>query len=155
MAIADTLKRGFATMMFERPARNKSIQELNDTLHTSWQKIDNRISFVSDTEKHQKVMRHVIGIERWGQSRLRTLLGEPFQRDEYDGYQPEVGLNLDQQRQLFKETREETINIAKQLQEKGVASDSTAVHNDFGDITIRAWLRYLEFHATQEMKRIR
>jgi len=43
----------------------------------------------------------VIGIERWGQRRLRMLLGEPPVSDEYDSYRPGEDLSMPALRDAF------------------------------------------------------
>jgi hypothetical protein len=102
-----------------------------------------------------KVLRHITGIERWGQRRLQILLGEPPIADEYDGYRPGTDLTLDEQRALFRETRTATLALIDQLQAAGVGDDATAPHNDFGPLTVRGWLRYLDMHANLESKKLR
>ena len=101
------------------------------------------------------MLRHIAGIERWGQSRLRVFVGAPFVRDEYDGYQPGTTLSLDEQRAFFRTTRQETIALAQTLAAAKIADTATVVHNDLGPLTARGWLCYLEMHARFEMKKLR
>ena len=91
-------------------------------------------------------MRHIIGIERWGQRRLKTLLGEPPLTDEYDSYQPAESLEFSALKAEFKSTRAETVKLLKTLQKKGLAKTGTAHHNGMGDVPITIWARLFD-HA--------
>ncbi|MGL4650942.1 MAG: DinB family protein, partial [Caldilineaceae bacterium] len=99
--------------------------------------------------------RHVIGIERWAQSRLRVLLGEPLRQDECDGYMPEASLGVAQLREVMRSTRSETVALARSLAAADVSLEATVPHNDFGPLTARGWLAYVNDHGTREAMRIR
>lgn len=153
MALSDKIKVGVGQLYFEKPSSKKTLPEWAAMLEESGRAIDGRVSKTSKNEKAQKTLRHISGIERWGQSRLRVLLGEPFVLDEYDGYRPATDLTVEQQREFFRETREETVNIVQQLIDTNVPATQRVDHNDFGPFTARGWLRYLHNHANIESKR--
>jgi hypothetical protein len=100
-------------------------------------------------------VRHITGIERWSQNRLRCFLGTAYARDEYDSYQPGPALDLSGQIAAFQETRQETLALARQLQEAGVPDTATVAHNDFGPLTARGWLSYMTTHASRESTKIK
>ncbi len=108
-----------------------------------------------NAEFAQPLLRHITGIERWGQSRLRAFLGAPLVRDEYDDYRPGKELDLDGQRSAFRETRDETIELVRQIAKANVPDSVTVAHNDFGPLSVRGWLRYLDAHASLESKKLR
>jgi hypothetical protein len=83
------------------------------------------------------------------------LLGAPPIHDEYDDYQPSANLTLAEQREFFRQTRTDTLALVDQLQAAGVGDDATAPHNDYGALTARGWLRYLDIHANLESKKFR
>ena len=101
------------------------------------------------------MLSHIIGIERWGQSRLRVFLGEPFTQDEYNGYRPARDVPWDELVGQFSATRSETIALARALDEALIAPDKTVLHNQLGPLSARAWLRYLQTHASREILQVR
>ncbi len=155
MNIGDNLRHLAANIFVERPGRKKSYAQWITALEISGQAIDQRAAGGKNQLAAQKLLRHISGIERWGQSRLHVFLGAPFVRDEFDGYQPGKTLSLDEQRAFFRTTRAETVVLARTLEAAQIPDTATAVHNDFGPLTVRGWLCYLEMHARLEMKKLR
>lgn len=144
-----------AYFLFERPGNKKSFDDFREALEEGGQTIQQRITSAADNEFNRKKLSHVIGIERWGQRRLEVALGQPMVNDEYDGYRPDVNIALNAQSTAFEETRQRTMQLAKELKEKNVSRDFKVLHNTFGPLTPRAWLQYLNFHANQEAKGIK
>ena len=134
---------------------NKSLDQLIQGAKAGGQTIDSHLTGKPDTPQNRQQMRHVIGIERWGQRRLQTVLGEPAIHDEYNGYQPDAELDLAALRQEFAATRAKTLEIVNTIQQKGLADSATANHNDMGDVSLKLWLRYLTMHANFESKRVK
>ncbi len=99
--------------------------------------------------------RHIIGIERWSQSRLRLFLGGELVMDEYDTYQPAADLDMAALTEQFVETRRVTVELAQKISDAGVTDDQTVLHNDMGDVSARTWLAYIRGHAQQESKRLK
>lgn len=113
----------FRSLMLERPARSKSLAELTEDLVVTGREITTTITGAPDTPENRQALSHVIGIERWGQRRLRVALGEPLLVEEYDGYRPGQEESLAQLQAAFQATRQETLSIARQLQEQQVPVD--------------------------------
>ena len=159
MGIKEAIFHGVAGLIIERPARNKSLEQWCGALTESGGAIEQRAAAAKDPFKAQDVLRHITGIERWSQSRLRVFLGAPYVRDEYDGYQPGAELDLKGQIAAFHETRAETVELAGQLQAASNAAGSalppTVEHNDFGPLSARGWLAYIDSHANREITRIK
>ncbi len=141
--------------MLERPAKSRSLGELTAKLQASGEELARRFAGAKGSEKNRDKLRHIISIERWGQRRLMVGLGEPFVADESRAYKPEPQTGWDALQGEFSQTRRETLRIADALAQKGVDPTVTVSHNQFGPLTLRGWLRYLETHASFEGKRIR
>lgn len=155
MGIRERLTAFGAYFYLERPVRNKSYADLGRQLEQSGQNILARLQSKQMTAFNHRVFSHIIGIERWGQSRLRALLGGPLLQDEYNGYRPARDLPWDALIEQFRATRAETVSIAPALETALVGHAKTVPHNEFGPLSARAWLRYLETHASREMFQVR
>lgn len=155
MTIRTRIVRLVTRAVLEQPAQRRSYDQLIASLETAGQGIVARISGKPDTARNRDTLQHMIGIERWGQRRLQTALGAPRLDDEYDSYRPAGDDTLPQLCQSFQTTRRESIAIARQIQAQGIAKDAAVRHNQFGAISVGAWLRYLAIHASVESKRIR
>ncbi|MFN3265428.1 MAG: hypothetical protein ACK41E_01180 [Deinococcales bacterium] len=121
-------------------------------LEQSGNKLFERFSSIGDTPQSRKTLRHIIAIERWGTSRLRMLLGEkPFvldsSRDYYPPEQSAWNVLLDD----LKTTRKDLITLVPFLEGK----TQKVAHNMFGELSARAWLKYLNFHSNAEAMRVR
>lgn len=141
--------------VFQLQIINKSLADLLRSAEQSGQTLTAYLAGKPDTPANRNQLRHVIGIERWGQRRLKTILGEPSVHDEYEGYQPAETRDLAALRDDFSATRAETLAIVNAIQQKGVAETAKADHNDMGEVSLRLWLRYLTMHANFEGKRVK
>lgn len=139
----------------ERGARHMSYDDLAQRLRTSGERVSARFGAAADTSANRLAANHIIGIERWGQHRLRTLLGEPLVMDEYDGYRPGEEMTMAALSEAFESTRAGTLQLIDALQQAGVPVTQTAPHNDLGDFSVGGWLYYLDSHATRESIRVR
>ena len=153
MGIKQAVMGMAAQFMMERPGKSKSYAQWADELERTGSAVEARVAAAKDPAAASK-LRHITGIERWGQSRLRVLLGEPLTRDEYDGYQPTADLPLAEQITAFHAARQETIALARTLEQRNIPDSAKVEHNDFGPMTARGWLSYLSTHASIESKRI-
>ncbi|HRW10099.1 MAG TPA: DinB family protein [Caldilineaceae bacterium] len=151
MSLVGTIMRTVFTVQ----TFNKSLADLIQSARAGGQSIDSHLQGKPDNAHNRQQMRHVIGIERWGQRRLQTVLGEPAIHDEYNGYQPDEELDLATLRQEFAATRAKTLEIVHAIQQKGLADSATANHNDMGDVSLKLWVRYLTMHANFESKRVK
>jgi hypothetical protein len=147
---------GFVTgLLLERPVAGKSYADMAQQLEEAGQNIQARLSGKNYTEFNHRVLTHIIGIERWGQSRLRVFLGNPFVQDEYNGYRPARDVPWDDLIGLFSATRSKTVSLARALDDALIAPDKTVLHNQLGPLSARAWLRYLQTHASREIMQVR
>ena len=133
-------------------ARGRGIDQLATELEASGRALDARLAGISDTPAHRAVLAHWIGIERWGQRRLRVALGEPFPDDIHHPYKPDEADGVEKLRRTFAATRTETVDLARGLREAGVDPATTVRHNDLGDLSIVSWLAYLLQHPEQESR---
>lgn len=150
MSIIGTLFRKFT----ERSGQKLTLAEWQTELVKSGEVINGRFQSSTDTDKHHNIGRHIIGIERWGQSRLRVFIGEKLVMEEYDGYQPAAELDMSNLSTLFAETRQETVALLTTLREANISETETVPHNDMGDLTVRGWVAYLNGHASRESGRL-
>jgi hypothetical protein len=138
----------------ERQAKKMTLAELAGRLEAGGERLAQRLAQISDSQKNREKLSHVIGIERWGQRRLRVALGEPLLTDEYDGYRPAPELDWQGLWAEFQATRQETVDLARQLEQAG-AGDARVYHNEMGELSTRGWLHYLNGHADMECKRLK
>ncbi len=148
------ITRLISGIMFERPARNRSYQDFIRILRDKGAAVEARIAKGNGDEKQHKVLTHLIGIEKWAQSRVRVALGEPFKQEEYNVYRPAQATAWADLLPLFHATRAESISLAEQLAAQNVPTNHKVKHNQFGDFSVRAWLQYIAGHADFESKRI-
>ena len=151
MGITDKLFHLLGGLLFERPAQKKSIEELRSSLKETHHAALQSIEEAPDTDENREILRHVIGIERWGQRRLQVALGEPPVMDEYDEYRPD-NTDLPALRDAFDETRQETIELTHELARTNGNGTTTVSHNQWGDLSVRGWLNYLNGHAQRDIK---
>jgi hypothetical protein len=151
MSLVGNLLRSF----MERGARDLSYEDLMDRLRVSGEEIAGRMAAAADTSGNRQAAAHIIGIERWGRQRLGTALGQTLVMDQYNGYRPAVTLTMPALAELFGDARASTLDLVARLVAAGVKPSATVPHNDMGDLTIRAWLFYLNSHATREAGRIK
>ena len=141
-------------LALERPARKQSLVALADQLAASGQTIAARVAALPDSDHNRRLLSHIIGIECWGRSRLSVLLGEPFVRDEYDGYRPARDTAWPELQTRFQETRAQTVALVRQLEAAGERGDRV-LHNQWGELNLRGWLRYLDVHADLESRKMK
>jgi hypothetical protein len=145
----------FKNLMIERPAAKRSYAQLAAALERSNAKLQRRLAAARETPRNRKQLRHMVGIERWGQRRLRTALGEPLLMDEMDGYMPPEQTPVPDLAAALAAARAETVVLARQLDARGIPLDATVPHNQFGPLTARGWLVYLNAHANREVNLVR
>ncbi|MCC6614319.1 MAG: DinB family protein [Anaerolineae bacterium] len=145
----------FASDVFlNRWTRGRSLTEMMVALQAAGQNLQRKFERYPDARYNRRVLSHIVGIERWGQRRLRVALGDPFELDEYDGYRPSRETDVTALRQMFAETRRETIRLIGLL-DRAKVGDARIKHNKYGDLTVRGWLRYLLLHANLEAYKLR
>lgn len=152
----DEVKGFLVGQALERPAARQSYAELGQKLERGGLLLAGRAARAADTDANRAVLTHVIGLERWGQNRLRVALGQrPYVRDEHHPYKPGAGATLRELRDLLSQTRSQTVDLARQLHNQPPGEDVTVGHNSLGPLSARAWLRYLTLHADLETRRLR
>lgn len=154
MGIRDRLMAQAAVVLIERPAGRLSLADLADSLEENGRQIEERLAQAQDNPANRDALCHIVGIERWGQSRLRVALGEPLTMDEYDGYRPASDLDWEALQAEFPAARQDTLALVAQLDEAG-AAEQRVPHNDFGQLSARGWLFYLNMHAKLEGRRVK
>ncbi len=155
MSVKYNIAHVVGRLVFDKPARTMSLSEMAQKMEETGQTLAQDLASASDIHANYEVLAHIIGIEHWGQRRLRVLLGEPPLTDEYDSYRPSVALFWDDLRKAFTETRAETVKLARDLEAAGVDESDAVAHNELGILTALGWLRYLDMHANLEAKKMK
>lgn len=138
----------------ERRARGRSANELAERLERSGRELEERLERASLDPAGREKIRHVVGIERWGQRRLRVLLGDPFDAGGHRPYRPGDDADDAALRAAFTDTRAATVALARDLDAAGVDLARTVLHDDLGELSARGWLVYLDGHAKIELARL-
>jgi hypothetical protein len=149
MSLVGSIIRGF----MERRAGRQSFDEICQGLTISGEKITGLIRNSPNTSENREQASHLIGIERWSDHRLETVLASATPvRDEYDSYRPSPDLAMSALADEFQRTRSETLVLCEKLRPY---ADKRVFHNDFGEITVKTWLVYIQSHAARECKSIK
>lgn len=152
----DDVKEFFVAQVLERPAGRMSYSDLAQGLERGGVFLAQRAARAANTDANRAILTHIIGIERWGQNRLRVALGQrPFERDEHHPYKPGAGATLRELQDLLSQTRAQTVDLARQLHAQPPQDDLTIEHNGLGPLTPKGWLRYLTQHADLESRKLR
>jgi hypothetical protein len=154
MPLKNWIRSAVTGIMLERPAQKMTLPELADKLDTAGQEIAQRAASADDTPDNREQLRHIIGIERWGQSRLRVALGGPLAEDTSDAYRPADEMPWLDLQEEFQIARRDTIALARELAEIEIDPTLTIPHEEYGKLTVFGWLRYLDVHSSLESKRI-
>ena len=165
MSIQTTLKGVAVQAFIEWPAKRRSFERAAQKLDATGQKLEARFAKAEGTDAQKQTLRHIIGIERWGQRRLWLAVrysGESGVRssevaysDAHHAYKPVETASWNELIAKFKTTRQETVALARYLADTETDEALTVPHNDLGDLSLRGWLRYLRTHATFEARKIR
>ncbi len=139
----------------ERQGRRHPLEGWSQVLEGTGHEVAARFGGVPDTPTNREVANHIVGIERWGQRRLRVALGEPPLEDSYRGYRLPEGTPMAGLAQAFAETRRQTVELTDALHAANLTSETRVEHNDLGALSVRGWLAYLSGHAKRETIRLR
>jgi hypothetical protein len=72
--------------------------------------------------------------------------------DEYDSYRPAAKVKMVGLAEEFRRTRAETLALVDRV---GPVVDKKVPHNDLGAISVKAWLAYLQAHASRESSKVK
>jgi hypothetical protein len=131
-------------------AHQLTYDQIYARMQQSGDKLANKMRSAPTNSMTLERARHIIGIERWGQARLKTFLGGPALHDEYDGYRPDDLTTMPALADAMANTRAETLRLIEVLKAAGASAGGKVAHNELGDIDARSWLIYLDDHATRE-----
>jgi hypothetical protein len=148
----DWVMRFGVSAFIEGPGQRRSFDAFQTQFSQTGSRIQERIRNARDANA-EKTIRHIIGMERWGQHRLKTALGEPLVVDEHHPYKPEKGLGTQALLEAFQATRQDTLALVRQLERSGF--QGRILHNGLGPLTVKGWLQYLNAHADLESRRLR
>jgi hypothetical protein len=150
MTFKDSIAQLITWVFLENPSKGKTFAQLRATLEQSRQQIQSRLVA---SQANPELLRHIVTIEKWGQNRLRSSLKEvPFEMDRSSKYAPDATLGWPELRLEFDRTRQVTLELMDRL-ERG--QPDKLVHNQFGPMSAKAWLWYLNLHANIELRKLR
>ena len=165
MSIQTRIRSAAVQTFIEWPAKRQTFGELAQKLGASKEQLEARFIEAEGTDKQRRTLRHIVGIERWGQRRLWLAIrfgGKSGVRssdvvfsDAHHLYKPAESAAWDELIAKFSGTRQETVALAHYLEKTDVDEFLKVPHNDLGPLSLRGWLRYLQTHATLEGRRIR
>lgn len=153
MSVRSVLLHTVAHLVFERPAQSLTSAHMQQRLTTGGDAVVAAMRHTSDTPAHQAIATHIIGIERWGQARLRDALTHTSTVEAYDHYRP-ASAPMAQLAALMHATRADTCALAVQLADPANNAAHTAQHNTFGALSIAGWLQYLHRHSIMESRKL-
>lgn len=147
------IERWIRWMILERGVQGKTPAQVATRLERDCAGVLARIRSAGRNDENHKVITHIIGIEKWGQQRLRCALGEPWVQEEYNRYRPALSTPWDDLAPLFEQTRAETLAITRQIDPS--RAKQMILHNAHGEISVNAWIHYLNLHANIESRRLK
>jgi hypothetical protein len=139
----------------ELQAITTSLKTIEYKLNKSQRVISKRIIAADESHRNHEKSRHIVGIERWGQHRLRCALDEALVMDEVDDYilaDSHFGIDIAQD---FDVTRQETLALIQGFLAAPGSEKRKVPHNDLGPLSVKGWLVYLNLHAEMESKKLR
>jgi hypothetical protein len=153
MTLKERLTSVVIYFVIEQPAKRQGLAKLVQALTDSGEALHRDLERIEDSDKNRGQLRHIIALEKWGQRRLKVVLGEPFVRDENHAYKPPPETPWVSLKEMFAATRAETLALAEELKQRDTTQK--VLHNQFGLVSVLGWFRYLETHARLEGKRLR
>lgn len=135
-------------------ARGQTVETMRRRMATTGANCAETIRSGSPSARSLEQARHVTGMERWAQARLRVLVGGPALNDEYDAYRPDELTTMPALADAFAATRADTLALVDEIKAAGLA-DKTVPHNELGALTVPQWLVYLDDHANRELMLVR
>lgn len=147
---SDPIIQMAAPIVFNWLGRGTSVTDATAELDASGNRNMQQLLEKMPTKKNYHILNHLIGIEKWGHSKLKIALGEPSNMEEYDNYRPPLGLSWNELQDIFEATRETTKELAGSIEEMET-SEIRVMHNQFGELTAKEWLIYLRLHANAEI----
>lgn len=136
-------------------ARGKSLEQLATQLGASFERLEPLYARALDTAGNREAFNHWLGIERWSQSRLRVARGAELRMDKYHGYRLPEGTSLSELIEAFRQTRQASIALARELAAEGVDPSLKIPSNDLGELSVAEWFEYIDDHSSRERIRLR
>ena len=151
------IREFFVRQTLERPVLASSYAELAQRLERGGSELSGRFERAGESAGNRKVLRHIIGIERWGTARIERMnAGESAAAlDSHRSYKPPRDASWAELLADLQTTRAHTADLARRLEASPPAQGVTVPHNGLGDLTPKGWLRYLTLHANIESRRVR
>ena len=152
--MANIIGQAFAWLFFERKTVGKNYTDYRQLFGESSSFIQELIDRAEDNWKSRWELLHIIGMERWMQSRMKVALGAPYIQEEYDGYRPPEDMAWSDLKQTFIAVREASCDLCTEFDAKSVDARQKINHNQAGPMSVKAWMEYLLRHGDNHAKRM-
>jgi hypothetical protein len=152
--MTNIIMQGFAWLLLERKIQGKSYKGYSQLFEESCRLIQSLIDRAEDNSKNRWELLHIIGMERWMQSRMRVALGAPFIQEEYDSYRPPEDTPWQDLKRTFFDVREASCDLCIEFEAKNVDPAQKIVHNSVGEMSVKAWMEYVLSHSNRHAKRM-
>ncbi|MFC6618361.1 hypothetical protein [Deinococcus radiophilus] len=83
-----------------------------------------------------------------------AVLHRPWVMDEHHDYKPPKDKSLSELAEILAEQRRRTAALAHTLHENPPRLNEKVPHNGLGPLSVRGWLRYLQYHADVESRKL-
>jgi hypothetical protein len=150
---AERMAHTFGRSMVNRGS-SEPLSVAIDAFAAQGDQLNARLGSLADSRPNRARLAHIIGIERWGAARLGVFLGDPLVEGEYDAYCPPQD-DWSALCAAFATARAESVARLRQIAAQGVSDRQEVLHNGYGTLTVRGWLRYMQLHAAIESTRLR
>jgi len=139
-----------------RRAQGMTIEQVIADLEATRDEIMPRIDRAQDSDANREAINHFIGIERWAANRIRVAMGQAeFELDSNRRYRLPDAAPLAELQSAFRTAREETLELAREVQRSGMDTSAKVEHNDLGPLTVIEWFVYIRDHSAREIVRVR
>ncbi|MDZ4764496.1 MAG: hypothetical protein SGI73_08085 [Chloroflexota bacterium] len=154
MSFAENLIHAVGRIPMNLPS-SQPLSAMVENLIPQGTAIQVRLNGLSDSELNRRILTHIIGIERWATHRVGVFLGEPMVDDHYDSYRPPLENQWVEMKQQFGSTRHATLVRFREIAARKVPDTMQVLHNGYGMLYPRGWLRYIHIHAMRESQKLK
>lgn len=152
--MANIIMKVFAWLLLERKIQGKSYQQYNQRFQESSSYIQNLIDLAEANQKNRWELLHIIGMERWMQSRMKVALGALLVQEEYDGYRPPDDTSWHDLKQMFIDVRKDSCDLCAKFDAKNVDPAQKIEHNSVGPLSVKAWMEYVVSHSNRHANKM-
>jgi hypothetical protein len=155
MSITSRIVHFVGGLFFERPVRGVTAEALFARFTASHAPYIAALEGKADTAKNRALVAHIIGVERWAQARINQVRTGVTYHEECDRYVPATDTSYADLVRTAATTRTESIALVQSLITADIALTQIVTHNEFGALSLAAWIQYMMSHSMLEAKKLR